>query len=296
MELSFQEKHDKKSLELLSNQGSKISKFFDVKADIKDELIGSAVVTIDEILDRTWIDKEDTSLAECNFPLVGSLFFDKDRSPENIGLDDYWMEYWMGKTVIRNIIERESCITVLSKLKTIKIKYNPVINVTAGIFDGEEFILEVINRNRLKEIRRILHKKEEEIGNKKGENHRIKTEYLIYKNSLGDYFYNGKKMEFLDKNTNYFYVFDIIFSYCDQDGFTSYEKIDTELIKRSLPEVKDNEVAAKRIQNAISNKNQGFFRTVKINGTRMLNKTPDGSKLISIKRGRGLILNNPKIL
>jgi hypothetical protein len=116
---------------------------------------------------------------------------------------------------------------------------------------------------------------------------------LIEKDLRGNYFYDGTIVE-INRDTIYFNIFDIIFLYHDQDGFISYEDIEKKLRERKF-EFKYHPERNDRIQNAITNKNQGFFHSAKINGKSLKNKTLRGDKLVTIKRGEGIILNNPII-
>ena len=117
---------------------------------------------------------------------------------------------------------------------------------------------------------------------------------VLTKNPSGDYFYEGKRID-ISRNTIYYDVFDILFLKCDQGGFLSYEDIEAELIKRGRPPLDNAGERNKRIQNAVTNKAQGFFKHAKINGKPMHNGTLDGKELIEIVRGMGLRLNNPII-
>ena len=110
----------------------------------------------------------------------------------------------------------------------------------------------------------------------------------------GDYLFKGKRIS-ASKATLCHDVFDILFSNHDQEGFLSYQSIDDYLVKWGHPQIDDEGKRAKRIQNAISNKQQGFFRYAKIGGNGMKNKTPDGRRIVEVVRGKGLKFNNPII-
>ncbi len=110
----------------------------------------------------------------------------------------------------------------------------------------------------------------------------------------GDYFYQDKRIK-VNKRTLYYDVFDILFLYSDQDGFLSYGQIENYLIAQKYPHIEGKEKRNKRIQNAILNEQQGFFRHAKIGGSIMKNKTPDGRPLVEAARGDGLQLNNPTL-
>ncbi len=115
---------------------------------------------------------------------------------------------------------------------------------------------------------------------------------LIRKDSRGDYFYDGKRIE-MSKETIYYNVFDVLYSECDQDGFLSYVDIETQLVKRGFAESRDEAARKKRINNALLNKQEGLFKFSKVNGKRLQNKTLDGQVLIRAIRGRGIQFNNP---
>lgn len=117
---------------------------------------------------------------------------------------------------------------------------------------------------------------------------------LLNRSSMGDYFYNGIKVE-VPKSAEYFKAFDVLFTHCDQDGFLSYEDIEKGLVELGISKTEDRDSMIKRINNYILNKNQGFFRYAKVNGKKLKNKLPDGRLLVDKIRGKGLILNNPTI-
>jgi hypothetical protein len=108
----------------------------------------------------------------------------------------------------------------------------------------------------------------------------------------GDYFYKDKRIV-VNRKTLYYDVFDILFLYSDQEGFLSYEQIESKLVERNHLRAKDDEKRNKRIQNAILNEQQGFFKNAKIGNSKMKNKIPDGTPLVEGSRGNGLKLNNP---
>ena len=117
---------------------------------------------------------------------------------------------------------------------------------------------------------------------------------LLFKNSKGDFFYNNNLIN-LSKNSIPYDILDIMLSKHDQKGFVSYEDIDKYLVARERPVKKNIEQRNKRILNAITNERQGLFRFAEVNGHPFKNETLDGRKLIDTERGKGLILNNPKI-
>jgi hypothetical protein len=108
----------------------------------------------------------------------------------------------------------------------------------------------------------------------------------------GDYFYMDRRIN-VNRNTLYYDVFDILFLNSNSDGYLSYKGIESHLVERKHPHIEDNGKRDKRIQNAISNEQQGFFKRAKIGSSVMKNKTPDERPLVEVDRGKGLKLNNP---
>ena len=115
---------------------------------------------------------------------------------------------------------------------------------------------------------------------------------LIQKREDGNYYYNNFKID-ISMGTIYYDVFDILFLYCDPGGFLSYEDIEEHLRERDHSELEDDRERNDRIQNAITNENQGLFRSAKVNQKKFENITLKKEKLIVTVRGKGLRLNNP---
>lgn len=116
---------------------------------------------------------------------------------------------------------------------------------------------------------------------------------LIERDGKGDYSYNGTRIE-MGKETIYYQVFDALFSHADQQGFTSYERIENHLVECGREPIDEDGKRDKRILNALSD-GQGLFRYAVVNGTPLKNRTLDGKLLIDIVRGKGLRLNNSKL-
>jgi len=128
--------------------------------EIPDELVNKTIAVIDELLDRTYDDWEERSWTGVDFPLVPFPFFDKNRLPENVGIDDYWISCWLNTDLYNIIKERTKIIDMLNDLGAMEeIKHHPVINISAGIFKGEEFDL-VIDRDRLIALRKLIIEKQ----------------------------------------------------------------------------------------------------------------------------------------
>ena len=64
---------------------------------------------------------------------------------------------------------------------------------------------------------------------------------------------------------------------------------------RDVPSAKNELKRKKRIQNAVANKNQGWFKGAKVGGSKIKNITPRGDTFIDVIDGSGLRLNNPVI-
>ena len=114
-----------------------------------------------------------------------------------------------------------------------------------------------------------------------------KTLHVIEKNPDGNYLIIGKLIE-MPKESLYYKIFDIIYTYSDPTGYISYEDIAKKM------GTDEDENRKKQILNAISNK-QGFFRYAKINGKKILNDNTRGLRLIEIIKGKGIMINNPII-
>jgi hypothetical protein len=109
----------------------------------------------------------------------------------------------------------------------------------------------------------------------------------------GDYYYQDRPIS-VNTETLYYDVFDILILHAGQDGSLSYEQIEGQLVKRKYPPAENDDKRNKRIQNAISNEKQGFFRNAKVGARVMKNETPDGrQRIVEVVRGLGLKLNNP---
>ena len=134
--------------------------------EIPDELVNKIIAVIDELLDRTYDDWEERSWAGVDFPLVPFPFFDKNRLPENVGIDDYWISYWLDTSLMNTITERAKIIEILNKAQTLKIEHHPIINEFAGIFDGDKFELS-IERDKLTFLRKLIRENQQKLPTKK---------------------------------------------------------------------------------------------------------------------------------
>lgn len=154
-------------------------------------------------------------------------------------------------------------------------------------YNQVDYILK-INRKKLDS----LLKQSQEVVIK--EHREANSNLLISKDTRGDYFYDGKKID-VQKDTIYYKAFDILFTNSDQEGFLSYADIEKELIEKGVPSTHSDPSRNKRINNALINEQEGFFRYAKVNGQQFKNLTLNAQKLIEVVRGKGLRLNNPLV-
>jgi hypothetical protein len=171
---------------------------------------------------------------------------------------------------------------------------NPILIIDAcdnSEWDDEEERYSSITMNNLTTLRTLLQKLVSENDSKNPE---ITTEKVI-KFAKGDYYFNGRKIK-IPKQTDYYIFFDILFNNSDIEGFLSYEKIEKIYEKQGGVPISDKDRLIKRIQNNLTNANQGFFRNAKVDGKDLKNVIY-GEKIIepfvSDKGIRGLKLNNP---
>ncbi len=144
-------------------------KMADGIVEISDGLIDKTIDVIDELLDRTWDDWDERGWTGLDFPLVPFPLFKKSRLPENIGIDDCWIGSWLGTKLQNIIIERTTIIETLKEMEGIEsIKHNPVINLTAPVFDGDKFEL-CINRSKLVSLRKLIIEEQQKIKKKNNE-------------------------------------------------------------------------------------------------------------------------------
>lgn len=117
---------------------------------IAKELLEPALVVIDELLDRTSEDDgKSTHWASTDFPLVPFPFFEKNRLPENIGIEDDWMGYWLDIELFRVIGNRYKTIEWLREQQLLSVQKDPVLNFGAGLFDGDSYQLTILDRKLL---------------------------------------------------------------------------------------------------------------------------------------------------
>lgn len=153
-------------------------------------------------------------------------------------------------------------------------------------------ILIVKNLNKLKKIKESVDKKLEKIS--KSHIKKIKTKEKTEKEKnlitrdkeSGDFRFRNKLIEFRNKKTIYYLVFECLYEEGDLNGFCPYNNINEYLEKHDIEKYYDNLKIRKRIRNGISNLHR--FSNLEPNA-------PDGKKLIDINRGKGITLYNPSL-
>jgi hypothetical protein len=115
-----------------------------------------------------------------------------------------------------------------------------------------------------------------------------KYDDLRYITKKGDDFYYHKKFLNLGIDTDYYQVFNSLFSKLPDGGEISYVELGKE-IKSKIAKVKNMSIDEIRlfIQNNLTNTKSGFMRKANINKTEN-----NGKALIRVKRGQGIIFNN----
>ncbi len=116
---------------------------------------------------------------------------------------------------------------------------------------------------------------------------------IVMKDIHGNFFMDGNRIE-MSKNTLYYNAFDIVISQVDQNGEITYDHIQKELEKRILSgdvETTSEDINTKTIQNALGS--EQLFKLAKINGQKLVNKLPNGQKIIKSNHGKGYSINNP---
>ena len=116
------------------------------------------------------------------------------------------------------------------------------------------------------------------------------TNRLIDKRD-GIYYYGGEALKGVNEKTQYWVIFDTIFTLMPDGGFRTYTVIEKELRKRrvggrKLSPLKGTKMIERIRHNLTSDKN-GFFRYAKIP-----NSADEGRAIIETKKGDGIIFNN----
>jgi hypothetical protein len=203
------------------------------------------------------------------------------------------------------IRDRERYQQLNRKMEMANLSFAEVKEIQSEIFSMDRIIIFVVDGKKLEEayknIKTISGRNADHDADRKaplmkrpitGKSPRPVIRLITKHPDDGDYFRQDKRIK-VNKRTLYYDVFDILFLESDQDGFLSYEQIENYLVKRKHPHIEDGGKRNKRIQNAILNEQQGFFRHAKIGSSVMKNKILDGRPLIEAARGNGLQLNNP---
>lgn len=149
------------------------------------------------------------------------------------------------------------------------------------------------NKKMISPLKEVGEKQKEEIKKEiveeiKGKKEIIKErKNLITRDKLtGDFYYKNKPINFENKDTIYYLIFECLYEKGDLEGFCSYENINKYLEEHGKEEYKDERQIRDRIKNGIMN----LFRF-----SNLPPKAPDGKELIQKVRGKGIILYNPPL-
>lgn len=264
---------------------------------IPDELVDKTIAVIDELLDRTYNDWEESGWTGTDFPLVPFPFFKKNRLPENIGIDDYWISYWLDTNLYKTIKERAEIIDILNDLGAMEeIKHHPVININAGIFDGDQFDLS-IDKGKMISIRKLIIEKQQ--GAEKQESKKESKPTKIEITNMPELKVKGldspltKKKKRMNENILYLNKVGVLYrepkaKYCYEIG----EKSDRHKIVRFLTENRGYQ-STRLIAVELGNKNEKSLRTEigKIRGNIKNGLNIDGKDLLQGKKGSGYRIN-----
>ena len=102
----------------------------------------------------------------------------------------------------------------------------------------------------------------------------------------GDFYFKNKLINFSNKNTIYYLLFECLCEKSDTKGFCSIETINKYLERHDKEKLIDDRKMKDRIKNGVID----LFRFSDLH-----NETPDGKLLIKKERGKGLIFYNPQI-
>lgn len=111
---------------------------------------------------------------------------------------------------------------------------------------------------------------------------------VLVRNESGTFFYGGDEIK-LERQRLPYIVLNILYNHGDDEGYLSYEDIETHLVNAGQQPAKDAGKRNKRINNAV-NEHQGLFRYARVKKGRLPNKAGSG-KLITVDKGRGIILS-----
>jgi len=107
---------------------------------------------------------------------------------------------------------------------------------------------------------------------------KYESNFAIIMDEDGDFYYKGKKIERMGKNTIYVYILECL---CKQlEGFATYEQINRYLVEKGKGNVSDRDKQIERIQNGI----KGLFRWS------TLKNIKNKKQIIYPERGEGLQL------
>lgn len=112
-----------------------------------------------------------------------------------------------------------------------------------------------------------------------------KTELLYITKSESDYYFENQLLN-LGKGSNYYLVFDCLYTLVSEGGFILYENLLGELKSRGAPKSK---LTQKFISDNLTSNQNGFIKKAKI--PKVL---PNGKKLLLVERDVGIHFNNKK--
>lgn len=110
------------------------------------------------------------------------------------------------------------------------------------------------------------------------------TRLIVRDPGTGNFYFNGKLIKCNDQDNLYFRLLIILYLHADGNGLCSYKLIEKHLEAMDESPCRDPKKIAERVNNAIKT----LFRY-----TTLPKKTPDGHKIIEIKKGVGVIFFNP---
>jgi len=117
---------------------------------------------------------------------------------------------------------------------------------------------------------------------------RIAPKTLITIDTRGNFYFNGKIINFQTTESIYFKIFKCLYLESNlNDGLCSYEQINQFLEANGEENIKDRKKIAKRINNGVMN----LFRFAK----GLPRFSPEGKEIIRVSRGQGLKFYNPMI-
>lgn len=117
---------------------------------------------------------------------------------------------------------------------------------------------------------------------------------VIRKDESGNFYYYGDRIDFTGK-AMYYQVLNVLLEHADKNtGFLSSDDIEKYLeTEYGHKPAGDKKQTHTRVKNAVSG-SQGLFNYAFVKGKKLENKRSDGTELIELKWGKGLIFHNTK--